>query len=446
MLQRAGGNFPLLADVNFGASFGLVSLYYKSRSSNVASAGTVRLASADPGIAFRNNANSGNLAITTDSSDNLLYNGHIIAPSGSGIVTSITGTANEIIASSATGAITLSTPQAIASTSSPTFAALTLTAPLTVANGGSGATSHTAYAVLTGGTTSTGAVQSVASVGTAGQVLTSNGAGALPTFTNATGTGTVNSGTQYQLGYYATSSSIISGDSSITTNSANQLLVPVGSASVPSYSFTGHTNTGMWELSDTLLFSAAGVQTFQVASTELDASVPLNMNSHKITSLTNGTAAQDAAAFGQIPVVGASITKLTYYLNTSTGTLSTTQILKFDTQVFDTLSEYSTGTGLFTPTATGYYYISCNIDFQAANATGEWLIEIYNNTGSVVLLGNVAVAITSGDYQGNVSGLVSLTAATAYGIRLHNTGSNSVVRGNGGTAVNATNLSIFRVL
>lgn len=36
--------------------------------------------------------------------------------------------------------------------------------------------------MLCGGTTSTGAIQSIASVGTAGQVLTSNGAGALPTF------------------------------------------------------------------------------------------------------------------------------------------------------------------------------------------------------------------------------------------------------------------------
>lgn len=62
--------------------------------------------------------------------------------------------------------------------------------PVTVANGGTGDTSLTSYAVLTGGTTSTSAVQSVASVGTSGQVLTSNGAGALPTF-QATGSGSV---------------------------------------------------------------------------------------------------------------------------------------------------------------------------------------------------------------------------------------------------------------
>lgn len=58
---------------------------------------------------------------------------------------------------------------------------------LKVAKGGTGAASATAYAVLCGGTTSTAAHQSIASVGTAGQVLTSNGAGALPTFQAAGG-------------------------------------------------------------------------------------------------------------------------------------------------------------------------------------------------------------------------------------------------------------------
>jgi hypothetical protein len=62
-----------------------------------------------------------------------------------------------------------------------------VTGTLPVANGGTGATSQTAYAVLAGGTTSTGAYQSIASVGTAGQILTSNGAGALPTFQAAGG-------------------------------------------------------------------------------------------------------------------------------------------------------------------------------------------------------------------------------------------------------------------
>ena len=58
-----------------------------------------------------------------------------------------------------------------------------------VADGGSGRSDATAYAVICGGTTSTGAHQSIASVGSAGQVLTSNGAGALPTFQAAGGGG-----------------------------------------------------------------------------------------------------------------------------------------------------------------------------------------------------------------------------------------------------------------
>lgn len=58
-----------------------------------------------------------------------------------------------------------------------------------IADGGTGVSSLTAYAVVCGGTTSTNPVQSIASVGTSGQVLTSNGAGALPTFQDASSGG-----------------------------------------------------------------------------------------------------------------------------------------------------------------------------------------------------------------------------------------------------------------
>ena len=53
---------------------------------------------------------------------------------------------------------------------------------LKVSEGGTGVNSNTSYGVLCGGTTSTSAIQSIASVGTAGQILTSNGASALPSF------------------------------------------------------------------------------------------------------------------------------------------------------------------------------------------------------------------------------------------------------------------------
>jgi len=64
----------------------------------------------------------------------------------------------------------------------PSAGVLTNCTGLPVAGGGTGAASFTAYAVLCAGTTSTGAVQNVSGVGTTGQILTSNGAGALPTW------------------------------------------------------------------------------------------------------------------------------------------------------------------------------------------------------------------------------------------------------------------------
>lgn len=71
-----------------------------------------------------------------------------------------------------------------ASTALVNAASLTLgwTGQLAVPRGGTGLASATAFAVLCGGTTSTGAFQSVASVGTTGQALLSNGPGVLPSF------------------------------------------------------------------------------------------------------------------------------------------------------------------------------------------------------------------------------------------------------------------------
>lgn len=127
--QPTGGNFTLLADANFGPSFGLISVYYKSFSANIATAGVLRLSNTDT-IDWRNFANSGNLALGVNSSNQLVYNGTAIAGGGAG-VTTITGTANQVLANGTTGtpqagAVTLTTPQDIAPTSSPQFATLTV--------------------------------------------------------------------------------------------------------------------------------------------------------------------------------------------------------------------------------------------------------------------------------------------------------------------------------
>lgn len=58
---------------------------------------------------------------------------------------------------------------------------------LSVPRGGTAASSFTAYSVICGGTTATGALQSVIGLGNAGEQLTSNGAGALPTWQPSSG-------------------------------------------------------------------------------------------------------------------------------------------------------------------------------------------------------------------------------------------------------------------
>ncbi len=96
-------------------------------------------------------------------------------------------TAHDLMIGNGTSALTLLAPSATSgiplvsqgASADPAYSTAV------VAGGGTGITSATAYAVLCGGTTSTNPFQSVASVGTSGQVLTSNGAGALPTMQTA---------------------------------------------------------------------------------------------------------------------------------------------------------------------------------------------------------------------------------------------------------------------
>ena len=88
-----------------------------------------------------------------------------------------------------------------------------ITGSTPVPNGGTGLTSATAYAVICGGTSSTAAFQSIAGVGTTGQVLTSNGAGALPTFQTSGTTWTTVTGTSQSAainsGYVANNAGLV---------------------------------------------------------------------------------------------------------------------------------------------------------------------------------------------------------------------------------------------
>lgn len=76
VLQKAGGTFTLTADVDFGATYGLKSAYYKSRNTP-STAGIVRLGN-NESVGWRNAANSADLLLKLNASNVLEFNSSII--------------------------------------------------------------------------------------------------------------------------------------------------------------------------------------------------------------------------------------------------------------------------------------------------------------------------------------------------------------------------------
>jgi hypothetical protein len=94
VLTKAGGSFTLTAETDFGATYGLKSVYYKSRGT-VASAGVLRLANAES-VAWRNAANGADKALKVNALDVLEFD-------GSPIVTLALGAADTALKMNAAG-------------------------------------------------------------------------------------------------------------------------------------------------------------------------------------------------------------------------------------------------------------------------------------------------------------------------------------------------------
>lgn len=363
MLQRAGGNFPLTADVNFGASFGLVSLYYKSRSTPIATTGTLRLASADPGIAFRNNANSANLVLTTNSSDRLVYPGGL----------------------ELTGTLLLHDDNAIGFQDTGSVHTINMKAPTTTAN----------YTITL-----------PPNSGSSGQVLSTDGAGTT-TWINASGTGTINSGTQYQFTYYATTGTTLSGNSSITTNASNQLLVTNGTVSLPAYSFTSDPDTGIYRVgANDIAISTGGTNRLEVSSTGISATLPLDMGSNAITTSGNisfgntstqgivGTTTNDTAAAGNVGEYSIGVSVL---VTTGTTTWVNTTIIALTAGDWDV-----SGVVSFAKNTSNYTDVAMAISVNSGNTTTDQVEG--NNQATFSTTGSLA-SLSIPNYRLSIVGL-----------------------------------------
>jgi len=247
---------------------------------------------ASNGGIFYSTATAGAILAGTSTALQMLQSGASSAPAWSTTTWPATSTINQLLYSSANNVISglATVTSAVLTTVSgvPTWST-----DLSVALGGTGNNTFTAYSVICAGTTATGAFQNVVGVGTSGQVLTSNGASALPTWQAAIGTGTVSSGTINQLAWYAASGTTVSGltiaDSSILVTSAGG--VPSWSTTLPSFTtntitFSPTTN-GLKGTTAADNAAAGFVGEFMSSSVLVGSAVAVSNNTAKnITSIT----------------------------------------------------------------------------------------------------------------------------------------------------------------
>jgi hypothetical protein len=290
-LQKTAGAFTLAADVDFGASYGLKSAYYSTRAANPASAGLVRLANTDT-VVWRNAGNSGDLALAVNGSNQLTFNGVILEsdtlPSAYIFVgnasnestgvpmtgdigidnTGLTAIQNGVIINTdinASAAIamsklaTLATRRMVVTDASGFIAAsgwdydinnnLVTGFEDEIRFQDSAGGDYVGFRAPTSVTTHTYLLPIAA--GLNGQVLSWTTGGQLA-WINASGTGTINSGTAGRFAYYAVTGTTLSDQSLLTTDGTNitlasgHFLTPDGTALLPSYSFSGDPDTGIY--------------------------------------------------------------------------------------------------------------------------------------------------------------------------------------------------------
>lgn len=119
--------------------------------------------------------------------------------------------------------------------------------------------------------------------------------------TGGGGSGTVNSGTQYQIGYYATNGTAISGQSNITTDANSDLIVRAATATALAIGTNGTTNPAFAVDTSTasavsgLVYKAATTGgTGTLTATDSGATAPLTIVTKGAATLTLSTGATGA--------------------------------------------------------------------------------------------------------------------------------------------------------
>lgn len=365
----------------------------------------------------------------------------------------VTGNTNVTLPNSGTlvnsAVTTLSSLVSIGTVTSGTWSAT----PVTVTYGGCGQSSFSTYAILAGGTTSTGNCQQVSGLGSAGQVLTSAGAGALPTWTSA-GAGTVT----------ATAGNLVS----------NQIVIGNGTTDLKTLGTLGTTTT-------LLHGNAGGAPTFGavVLTTDVTGTLPFTNGGFGIAIATSGavpyfssttTVASSAlwganalalgGGAGTAPFTDSSwtIEQTGHTLSSTTqprGTASNSGLqaignaastaVTFDTNIDaipSTIHNTGSNTSRFVAPIAGFYQIEAGGQF-AASAGGSTRFMWFRKNGTTAICTFAGGPLANASASAGLSGNCAVTLATSDYIELMvfqdsggnlNFGNNAGSLGNGGAS------------
>jgi len=262
--------------------------------------------------------------------------------------------------------------------------------PVAVSYGGTGESTFTPYSIIAGGITSTGNFQNVSGLGTSGFVLTSTGAGSLPTWQISAGSGTVDTGTANAIAYYPAATKEVS---PLTTMASATLIT---------------SGLGVPSLSQTLPTAV------QANITQLGTqSQALNMGSNQINNLANPTSPQDAATMAYVNSV-TGINQVEGVYAASTANLTGYTYLNGAAGIGATLTAASTG--VFTvdgvTLVAGQRFLYKNDSTYAGVANGIYIVTT-SSGGTNAVLTRSSDYDTPGDIQ--PGDIVAVTNGTVNG-------------------------------
>jgi hypothetical protein len=271
-----------------------------------------------------------------------------------------------------------------------------------VAGGGTGVGSLTAYAPLFGGTTSTGPVQS-GTVGTAGQFLVSNGAGALPTFQTS-----CLSGASFTIVNDANFNFAITGSAFPLVNAATGTLTFVGTLAPG----RGGTGLNIYAQGDLIYASAANVLSSLAKSTTA-------------THVLTNTGTSNAPAWGQVPLSTAVSGDLPF-ANLTQGTArsvlgvagnATADVGAIQATANQVLRGNTAGTGIgFGDIQTSVIVGTATNDAASAGYIGESSranVSTYTNYTTTATYQNItSITLAAGDYELDAQFTFSSNSAT----------------------------------